>query len=102
MAKCVEIRWSTTPFRSDEFVDIWAPYAAAAVDFGASGYALFRSLEDSQQVTQYAFFEDKDDWDAYWNSERLIKGRQEILGLHSVPALYSWFEIITDGVVSEV
>ncbi len=61
MAKCVEIRWSVTPFRSDEFVEKWTPYAAAAIDFGAAGYALFRSLEDSQHVTQYAFFEDKDD-----------------------------------------
>lgn len=101
MAKAVEIRWAVTPFRSDEFCEIWAPYAAAAIDFGASGYALFRNLEDTQLVTQYAFFEKKDDWDAYWNSDRLIKGRQEINGMHQVPALYSWTEVIADGAVDD-
>lgn len=99
--KCVEIRWAVTPWRTDEFCEIWEPYAAAVIDYGASGYVLFRSLDDTQLVTQYAFFENKDDWDRYWNSERLTKGRQEINGMHQVPALYTWAEVITEGAVAD-
>lgn len=97
---CVEIQWNLTPFRSDEFVALWAPHAEAVIDFGASGYLFIRSKEDSQIVRQYAYFPDKASWEAYWNSERLIKARQSISGMYTVPIVYDWKEVITTGSVA--
>lgn len=102
MAKCVEIQWNVTPFRSDEFLEIWEPHAAAVIDFGARGYSLLRSLEDTLIVTQLAYFETKDEWEAYWNSDRLIAARRAVSGMHQVPVVYAWQEIVTEGAVAEV
>lgn len=99
--KAVEIVWSVVPFRSDEFVALWRPYAELAINFGAKGYLLLRQADDELIVKQYAFFENKADWERYWNSDALQKGRTKILGLHAVPLLYTWQEILTHGQVED-
>ena len=63
MAKAVEIAWNLTPFRSDEFVGQLAPYAERAINYGAKGYLIVRQADDELIVKQYAFFENKADWD---------------------------------------
>ena len=97
MSKCVEVQWAITPFRSDDFIELWTPYAEAAIDYGASGYALLRSLEDTLIVRQHAFFDDKLDWQRYWNSERLCTGRERASGMYVVPIIYMWHEVVTVG-----
>lgn len=97
MAKAVEVQWKLTPFRSDEFCEKWAPYAALAINYGATGYLMTRQTDDELIVRQYAYFENKADWDAYWNSDALIKGRAEIAGMYCVPVMYVWHEIVTEG-----
>lgn len=99
--KAVEIIWSLTPFRSDEFVNLWRPYAELAINYGAKGYLLLRQADDELVVKQYAFFEHKADWDRYWNSEALRQGRAKILGMHTVPLLYTWQEIHSHGHVTD-
>ncbi len=99
--KAVEIIWSLTPFRSDEFVEQWAPYAALAINFGAKGYLLVRQADDELIVKQYAFFEKKADWDRYWNSEQLQEGRAKLLGHYVVPLLYTWQEVHAHGHVTD-
>ncbi|MBI5310735.1 MAG: hypothetical protein HZB14_06900 [Actinobacteria bacterium] len=95
--KAVEVIWSLTPFRSDEFVDKWAPYAALAINYGAKGYLLTRQADDELIVKQYAFFENKADWDRYWNSEALCEGRASLMGHYVVPLLYTWQEVHAHG-----
>lgn len=98
--KAVEVIWRVTPFRSDDFVERWAPYAALAINFGAKGYLLTRQADDELIVKQYAFFEKKADWDRYWNSEQLQQGRADLLGHYVVPLLYTWQEIHAHGHVA--
>lgn len=100
MARCVEIEWSITPFRSDKFIELWKPYAELVTDYGASGYALLRSTEDSLIVRQLAYFDSKDDWNRYWNSDKLIEARQKASGYYVVPVIYHWHEVVTEGRVA--
>ena len=99
--KAVEVLWHLTPFRSDDFVEGLAPYAELAINYGAKGYLLLRQADDELIVKQYAFFEKKEDWDRYWNSEAMINMRAELTGHYAVPLLYSWQEVVTHGHVTE-
>ncbi|MBK5230753.1 MAG: hypothetical protein JJE27_06210 [Thermoleophilia bacterium] len=101
MGKAVEVIWSLTPFRSDEFVEQWIPYAALAINYGAKGYLLVRQADDELIVKQYAFFDKKSDWDRYWNSEALQQGRAKLMGRYVVPLLYTWQEVHAHGHVTD-
>lgn len=99
--KAVEIPWLVTPFRSNDFVEALAPYAELAINYGAKGYLVIRQADDELTVKQYAFFENKADWERYWNSEAMITFRAEMTGHYVVPLLYTWQNIITHGHITE-
>jgi hypothetical protein len=75
-----EINWAVTPFRGDKFEQAWLPAAEAALDYGATGWALFRNKDGRLDFTQYAFFPSKLDFDRYWYSEEIAQARTEIAG----------------------
>jgi hypothetical protein len=97
---CVEINWVANPFRGDKFEEAWAPVAAAALDFGATGYIFFRSKDDPLQFTQLAFFDSKLEFERYWYSEELAEARAEASGLYQVPILPIWHKTIGAGSLS--
>jgi hypothetical protein len=101
MAKAVEVLWNLTPFRSDDFVEGLKPYAELAINYGAKGYLLIRQADDELVVKQYSFFENKSDWDRYWNSDAMCRMRADLAGHFAVPLLYTWQEVITHGHVVE-
>lgn len=101
MAKAVEVAWNLTPFRSDEFCERLAPYAERVINYGATGFLVVRQADDELIVKQYAWFENKEDWDRYWNSELMQECRAELLGHYAVPVLYTWQEVITFGQLPE-
>ena len=81
----VEINWAVTPFRGDKFEAVWTPVAEAALDYGATGWALFRNADGLLDFTQYAFFPEKLGFDRYWYSDELLKAREQIAGWYVVP-----------------
>jgi len=91
---CVEVRWVANPFRGDKFEAAWSGAAEAALDYGASSYALFRSKEDPLTFTQLAFFESKLDWERYWFSEEISAARAEATGLFQVPVVPIWHRVV--------
>jgi hypothetical protein len=99
MAKAVEVAWNLTPFRSDEFVERLRPYAERVINYGATGYLVVRQADDELIVKQYAWFEKKEDWDRYWNSDLMAECRAELLGHYAVPVLYTWQEVVTFGTI---
>ena len=48
----VLIAWHANPFRGDKFEDAWRPAAAAAIDYGATYWALLRSKDDPLDFIQ--------------------------------------------------
>ncbi len=99
--KAVEVAWNLTPFRSDEFVERLTPYAERAINYGATGFLVVRQADDELIVKQYAWFENKEDWDRYWGSELMQECRAELLGHYAVPVLYTWQEVISYGMLPE-
>jgi hypothetical protein len=93
----VVIPWPVNPFRGDKFEEAWLPAAEAALDFGATGWALFRSKEGGLDFTQLAFFETKLDFERYWYSEEISKAREDAAGLFQVPLLPEFHTIAGTG-----
>jgi hypothetical protein len=96
----VTILWHATPFRGDKFEDAWRPAAAAALDYGASFWAFFRSKDDPLDFTQVAIFESKLEWDRYWYSEQISEARAECSGLFEVPVTPIWHRVVATGEVT--
>ena len=99
--KVVAILWHATPFRGDKFEDAWRPAAAAALDYGASWWAFYRSKDDPLDFTQVAIFEDKQQFERYWYSEQLAEARAEASGLFEVPVTPVWQRVVATGQVTE-
>ena len=96
----VFILWHANPFRGDKFEDAWRPAAAAALDYGASWWAFYRSKDDPLDFTQVAIFEDKKQWERYWYSEQLAEARAEASGLFQVPVTPIWQRVVATGQVT--
>ena len=93
----VELRWAINPFRGDAFEALWTPAAEAALDFGATYWALLRSQEGMLDFTQHAHFPTKDHWDRYWYSEEIAAVRVEAAGYYQVPLLPTFHTIAGRG-----
>ena len=93
----VTILWHATPFRGDKFEAAWLPVAAAALDYGASQWAFFRSKDDPLDFTQIAVFPDKLAFDRYWFSEEVSEARAEASGYYQVPVLPLWHRVVAAG-----
>jgi hypothetical protein len=90
----VEILWIANPFRGDKFEAAWAPAAEAALRYGATEYAFFRSQEDRLRFTQLAFFDSKLDFERYWYSEEISDARVQASGLYQVPVVPVWHDVV--------
>jgi len=93
---CV-VPWAINPFRGDRFEELWTPAAEAALDFGASGWALFRSQEGQLDFIQHAYFPTKDDWERYWYSEEISAARLSVQGYYQVPLLPTFHTVVGMG-----
>ena len=96
----VTILWHATPFRGDKFEDAWTPAAAAAIDYGASSWALMRSKDDQADFMQIAAFPDKKAFERYWFSEQISEARAEASGYYEVPILPVWFRVVNAGEIA--
>jgi quinol monooxygenase YgiN len=100
--KVVTILWHATPFRGDKFEDAWRPSAAAALDYGASWWAFFRSSDDPLDFTQIGVWPDKKAWERYWYSEEISEARAAASGYYEVPILPIWHRVISTGAIQPV
>ncbi|MBA2506732.1 MAG: hypothetical protein H0V29_12460 [Thermoleophilaceae bacterium] len=100
--KAVQISWSINPFRGDKFEEAWLPHAEAALRYGAKGWLLFRQDDSRLSFTQYAFFENKIEWERYWYSEEISNARAEIHGWFQVPIEYAFLNVKGAGSFAEV
>jgi hypothetical protein len=98
--KLVEIIWIANPFRGDKFEEIWTPAAEAALKYGASEYAFFRSREERLRFTQLAYFDDKLDFERYWQSEEISDARVAASGHFQIPVLPVWHEVVDAGITA--
>ncbi len=97
MAGVVYIPWYATVFRGDRLEAAVAEIAPIAVRYGASSYYVHRNRDDRYKILQAATFENKSDWDRYWNGPEFVRFRALNQSYYQVPVLYSWNDITVEG-----
>ena len=96
-AGTVHIPWYATLFRGDRFVEALEEIAPLALRYGATGYRVYRSRDDGYKFLQTVEFEDKLDWERYWNGPEFIQWRASYSSWYQVPVLYVWNDIVAEG-----
>jgi len=96
-AVVVQVAWVANPFRGDKFEAAWLPAAEAVLDYGATGWAFFRSEDGLLDFIQLAFVPTKGEWERYWYSEEISQARVDAQGLYQVPLLPTFHRIAGIG-----
>ena len=89
------IDWHVTPMRADRWYEIWQPAAARAMAFGAKGWSLSRSTDDPLLFRQSSVWEDRADFDRYWNSDEVNAIREQAVDYYNKPVLPVWHTLVT-------
>jgi hypothetical protein len=97
MAGVVHIPWYATLFRGDRFQAALEEIAPVAQRYGATEYAVYRSRDDTYRYLQFATFENKVDFERYWNGEEFSIWRGDYSGWYTVPVLYVWHDLVVRG-----
>jgi hypothetical protein len=101
MAGTVMVPWYATGFRGDDFEAALNEAASVAIRYGASSYAVYRSRDDLYRFQQFAAFENKIDWESYWEGDEMVYFRTTHSSWYQVPVLYSWWEQTAHGAISQ-
>jgi hypothetical protein len=102
MAGSVMIPWYATGFRGDGLEEALNEVAAVSLRYGATSYAVYRSRDDKYRFQQFVAFEDKLDWERYWEGDEMIYFRTSHSSWYQVPVLYGWWdETAAGGLVTE-
>jgi hypothetical protein len=93
----VHIDWYATVLRQERFALEVAYVAPLALRYGATQYAVHRSLDDRYKIMQMAWFESKQDWYRYWDGVEMIEFRRRNLGKYQIPITYVWYDEMVAG-----
>jgi hypothetical protein len=63
--------------------------------FGAKAWSLTRSIEDPKLFRQASVWEDRGDFDRYWNSDEVNAIREQAVNFYNKPVLPVWHTLIT-------
>jgi hypothetical protein len=100
MAGTVIVPWYATGFRGNRVEDALNEIAAVALRYGASSYAVFRARDDRYKFQQFATFEDKLDWERYWEGPEMTLFRTAHSSSYQVPVLYGWWDQTAGGAIA--
>jgi hypothetical protein len=101
MAGTVIVPWYATGFRGGDFEAALNQVAATALRYDASSYAVYRSRDDRYKFQQLACFEEKLDWERYWEGPEMTDFRVIHSSWYQVPVLYNWWDLTAHGAVAE-
>jgi hypothetical protein len=101
MAGTVIVPWYATGFRADAFETALNEVAATALRYNASSYAVYRARDDRYKFQQLAGFEEKLDWERFWEGPEMTDFRVLHSSWYQVPVLYSWWDQTTGGAIAE-
>lgn len=94
MTEVCYIEWHVTPFRADQFLEIWRPAAARARAFGARSWSLTRNLDDPLHIRQASVWEQREDFERYWYSEEISAAREQAVNYYGIPVLPVWHSLV--------
>jgi hypothetical protein len=97
MAGVVNIPWYATVFRGDKFEVALQEIAPIAMRYGATDFEVLRSNDDRYRFWQFAYFEEKADFERYWYGQEFNDWRADYTSWYTVPVLYTWFDRVIAG-----
>lgn len=100
MAGVVHIPWYATGFRADPFERALAEVSAAALRYNARSHAVYRFRDDRYKFLQTAEFEDKLDFERYWNGHEMADLRVLCSGWFQIPVVYAWTDLVVAGTLT--
>jgi hypothetical protein len=83
------IPWYATVFRGDAFEEALQEIAPIALRYRATSYTIYRLQDDRYRFQQYSMFEDKYDFELYWNGPEFSDWRARYSSWYTVPVVYS-------------
>ncbi len=95
-AGVAHIPWYATVFQGDAFAAALEEVAPIARRYGATGWSVQRSTEDAYQFRHMISWDDKHDWELFWNGEEMQQFRAHNSGTYQAPVVYSWFSVVTE------
>lgn len=100
MAGVVHIPWYATGFRGDQLERALLDVSATAMRYGATSWQLHRSRDDRYKMLQMVDFDDKADFERWWNGQEMIDFRVITSGWWQVPSLYFWHDRCGSGALT--
>jgi hypothetical protein len=97
MAVHVHIPWYATVFRGDKLEAALHEIAAVSLKYGATDYAVFRYHDDRYKFLQHVTFDEKVQWERYWDGPDFIDWRVANNSYFQVPVVYGMVDVIASG-----
>src|SRR3954464_14892847 len=87
-AGSVHIPWYATLFRADRFAEALEEIAPLAIRYGAKSYAVYRSRDDFYKFVHTVEFDEKLQWERYWNGPEFSDWRATDTSRAPAPGRY--------------
>ena len=100
MAGVVHIPWYATGFRGDALEQELEEISKMSIRYGATSYHVYRYRDDRYKFLQVLAFEDKLDFERFWDSDDFIDFRVRCSSWYQVPVLYSWADQTAHGEIA--
>jgi hypothetical protein len=97
----VHIPFYATVFRGDQFAEALIEIAPVALRYGADEYRVTRSLDDRYKFLFEVNFEDKLDFDRFWQGPEVAHWRARYHSWYQIPLVYDPTELIAHHVVRD-
>jgi hypothetical protein len=100
MAGVVHIPWYATGLRGDILEQALEEVSRASLRYGATSYHVYRYRDDRYKFLQVIAWNDKLDWERYWEGQDVIDFRVINSGYYQVPVVYQWVDQVGHGEIS--
>ena len=86
-----------TGFRGDQIEQELERLSAVSLRYGATRYQVFRGRDDRYAFLVVLHFEQKIDWERYWEGPECTDFRIACQGWFQVPVVYGWKDLVCEG-----
>ena len=99
MAYAFHIPWYATGLRGDKLEAALLDATPTALRYGATSWTLYRSQDDRYKILQIVFFENKIDFERWWDGHEMRELRTITSGWWQVPLLYVPHDLVGHGAI---
>jgi hypothetical protein len=93
----VHIPWYATGFRGDGLEEALLRIAPISLRYGATSWRILRYRDDRYKFLMEVAFQEKLDWDRYWDGDEFIDWRVQHSSWYQVPILPTWVDLSGTG-----